>query len=413
MKKYIKTIVALVVILSCIGTYYVQSAIERHSNPSFSINTIAGDEKYIDDVIIGAFYSNSKNGYYAGGTADFLNLTDDGTFYNVEQSFFDSLKGTKFSLDRAFREKHNGLMRGLYYVDNNAVETDDYIAIVEPNHFYYRSNNQYLNVRYLNKHTNKINKIQYDDIRSNNHLIIEDIQIANDEIIVFTKSWEFNEKDELFEFIEAYHFDVNTNSFKEKHTLFLDEKSGNVNFNKLNESESWKPNEYVVYRKTVEHDGVPESSELLAYHVPTGKIEYLNVEGLNENGPQQSEDHEHGDKMVVDVDRVYQFDGSNLYFRQASEAGQPVIKVFNIKQQKLISELPLDFDPVNDPEPVISVKDGLIYVIERDEYGIKNIELSVYDTTTNEFVYEGEIVIDEKDGKKDSILDIQYLQFKY
>jgi hypothetical protein len=400
MKKYWRQLLTIVVMLFGIGTYYAHSAIVAASYPGFEIKTIDGDEKYIKPVIIRALYQT-------GSASEDLQITKDGHIYHGNLSFFEKLKSMPYSYKRRLRDKHGDFMRGVNYAGSNVYESEQYLVIADRNYEKHRGLlNQTIVVRWLDKQSGTSKKISLDV--SGRHFMIHDVQMRSGEIIVFTRGWYNDENRKAVNKEEAFIFDMEKALFKDHETIVSVEGSS-VNVSRLYEMVPWQPSNYVVYRKRAKADVVtaraPDAQleqgndqirdQLYAYHVETGKVETIDLPESLHSGV------------------ANWFDGLHLYFAEIRPE-HTVVRVFNIAERKVINELTLENGHFRSGRPELSVRDGLIYILDRKLDQDHNPNILVFSAETGEMVYRGEIVRQGAENRNDATrLDLHYLGFQY
>lgn len=428
MRKYWKSVVAVLVIISGIGTYYMQSVISAWSLPDFEIKTIEGDEKLIENLVLFGIYDKSSEieynpeKYYEYDPRQYLSITKDGSIYRDSISYLDNLKGTPNTRIRVLRDQYGDFFRGMSFWNDSIYEDEKYLVAAELN--YTRNYGRYesLKVKFLNKETKETYTIT-EKLRLNEHIMIEDVQMNDEEILVFTKSWLFDAENDVHrDFISVYRFNINDKKLISIDELFVNESDLNdldinLDYTFLVDSKSWSPNDYVVVRKfginkNVEDVIFEDEDENVNNH---NKDERVIEEEVNELYAYNVATHEVKQIILPDtVDHTFVsfIDGKNLYF--ASEEPNSIkISIYNIHEEKIINEINIDYVkfPLKDGSslvPSIRIDNGYIYVKEVFVSNNADSTLRVFDAATGDIVYKGEIV---SNSKEDFVIEIYNMDF--
>lgn len=404
-KKYWKTVAALLVILLSLGTYYGSAFIEGRSFPKFQIRTIQGEEALVKPLVIsGNYYADEKISAY-------FQLTENNFTYRHQQSWLSQLKEVPYSYERRLKEDYSSLVRNFGISGLNVVENEDYIAnanfdIIDEWVDGKWQWNGTLYVTAIDKETGKTVKMKH-EVDENDYGAprVRDVKLNGDELIVFSFSWK-QEAGEYVEVIDAYVFDLKQKELKEQKPI-LTADSELASLHMLYDTPHWNAGEYVVIRKIIDKDPADEidrndetseapleteheaeaqvedrlanetvmrQSVLYAYEMKTGNLTELNL-------PETLLSRE-----------VSWFDGERLYFADLIE--NDTITVFNAATEALSQLTITGFDE----PPIISVYDGYLYAVGGSVKPNNPAPLRVYDIESGELVYEGEIL--PKDAKK-------------
>ena len=84
MKKYWITILISLVIVTTIGSYYIQIAMASKNDVSFNIETISGNKEEIENLMLQASYQS-------GDIHRWLNISKDGSTNRLNQSFIEEV----------------------------------------------------------------------------------------------------------------------------------------------------------------------------------------------------------------------------------------------------------------------------------------------------------------------------------
>jgi hypothetical protein len=410
MKKYWKMLSMMLVIFLGIGTFYIHYALAVHSYPNFKIETVEGDPEMVENLAITAYYGVLPY-------ASLLQITNQGSFYRAQESFFDSMKSMPYSYDRKIRDEYKHVLRGIHHGWNTYYEDDQYLVIVSLNTSgYYTQPIREMEIRYLNKESKKTVKTISHRLNRTDFATIHDVQVIGNNIIVFTIGWDYDyEQEKTTVFADTYTFNMAEAKFVEHVTILSDQRE-HIELNPLYESVHWRPMPYIVYRLKEENRGVervqanvdPEApvnetekdvqeakepiNDLYAYHVETGTIKRIEL-------PTELKSLE-----------VNLFDGTHLYFVSSSN-DHTEVKVFNISEERVIHELTIDNGPHEDINHMF-VDNGLLYVFEQENPPSTNASLRIFNMETGEVVYRGEIVREDGKSEEDDVLNVYEINFR-
>lgn len=407
MKKYGKLLSMFIVIVLSIGSFYIHKMWVIASYPEFKLTTVEGDPQLADNVSLGAFY-------YSAHDNSVLRITDQGSAYRDQQSFFGQMKGIPYSYDRKLRDEFGHAMRGMNYGATLVYEDDQHLVLVSLQTIGYNNPIRDIEIRYLNKDSAKTVKTITHRLNNANHLSVHDVQLNGEQIIVFAYGWKKeNNEEHVTLFAETYTFDMEKSTFVEHETILTDSRE-NVNLNYLYESVHWRSKPYIVYR--LKEDGneasgpemtnimlaqpdEPDASEeeatgdepineLYAYHVESGTLERIHLPPT---------------LQAVNVDL---YDGSNLFFVDHLEGGTRVT-IYSIGEKKTVSELMIPLKPGASDERYMIVDRELLYVLDMKDGDAGLATLSIFQAGTGEKIYRGEIVPTDRVSDENSFyLDV-------
>ena len=402
MKKYWKSITIILITVLGIGTFYIQSYISALSLPDFKIETVEGDETFIENIVLVSEYVTDAENVdeYGYGYGQILYLTEDNTIYRNQLSLINEMKGIPETRERFLRDEYSSFFRGINMWNESIYEDEQYLVSADILYNSYRGMSDGVKVKYLNKENGQTESIDY-PLSSNNHLIIDDIQVNGDTILVFAKQWTFREDGHAKEAAYLYKFDMNTNELITTEELYVVEAEPDqyVDISILHDSKSWSPNDYVVYRSIMQRDEAVqeydvedefgdgervqlEDNRLFAYEVATGEMKEVNL-------PESLRDR-----------FVNYFDGSNLYY-VTGDVDELKLAVYSLKEDKIINELEIEYTKYDNARMpgyyMLTVDDGYVYFHETLVTDEGTSFLQVIDTTTGEIVYKGKIVPEKSD----------------
>lgn len=427
LNKYWKSIVACIVIVACVGTYYVSAFIENQSYPSFDIQTVEGDETLIEPIVLSGYYTEDVESFY-------FQLTDDDFLYRHQLSIIDDMRGVPFSYEKRLKDRYRGLIRGSGYAHWDVVENEDYIARTHVDIEHDWKNDYWeweatLHVNVIHKESGKLTKMKYDfdSMKEEDQRppYIDDIQLNDEEVIVFILGSK-REAEVAYAEVDTYTFDLDTRKFKEKKTI-LSEDQEEKSIYKLYQSPYWLNNEYVIYRVVEEtpwaeeepdvreeepehHTGYNEEEQITSDEADSEQAEQKmgsnQLYAYDVNSQQLEEIYLPEELQYREVDL---YDGSNLYFTETTTFRDDTLTVFDVASESIVSEV--QFDGLKPGNQRVFVYDGLIYVTGLEEGDSLTSMLHVYEATTGDRLYTGKVVSEQLKAMDDMYLD--GLQFRY
>ena len=385
MKKYWKTILISFIIVTTIGTYYIQQAMAK--GVSFKIETTSGNKGEIDNLILQASYQR-------GDINRGLHISKDGST-NQSKSFIGELIGRYNPLMfQKYIEEHRNFMRGKELNPGQYFEDEDRLIYTT-----FQSNGRdkglgnlfTLQIDTLDKHTNdsssfEINmpdQVRYDWINE------RDVYVEDGKIKILATSY-LNGEEEL----HIYTVDKNKKEL-EKDSILAKielEERGQASIHIVNDNKKVQNENYILYMvekyKYVDDDKRETISGNMYFY------NYLNNEVKEWTIPAELKPHM---KSMI-------LHGTDIFIPVYSANGLELNR-YNIEKKLWEETLNFKYPSIeNDKEePFLQFTDGKLYLVDRVSDGHLFI---IGDLRTGESLYEGKIIIENKEN-----LDADYSLF--
>ncbi|WP_285399866.1 hypothetical protein [Lysinibacillus sp. fls2-241-R2A-57] len=378
MKKYWKTILISLIILTTIGSYYIQQAMAK--GVSFKIETTGGNTGEIDNLILQASYQSGD--IFRG-----LRISKDSST-NQSGSFIGELMGRNNPLMfQKYIQEHRKFMRGKEANPGQYFEDEDRLIYIT-----FQSNGRKkglgnlftLQIDTLDKNTNdsssfEINmpdQVRYDWINE------QDVYVENGKIKILATSY-LNGEEEL------HIYTVDENKKELEHDSILakleSEEIGQASIRIFNENNKVQNENYFLYmveKYNQLEDSKPEtiSSKMYLYNNRNNEVKEWTI-------PAELKPHT---KSLV-------LHGTDIFIPVYSTNGLELNR-YNIEKKQW--EEPLNFkypSIANDKEePSLQITDGKLYLVNRVSDGHLFL---IGDLRTGELLYEGKIIIENKENR--------------
>ncbi|MFB7160229.1 hypothetical protein [Lysinibacillus sp. NPDC056232] len=385
MKKYWKTILISLIIVTTIGSYYIQQAMAK--GVSFKIETTSGNKGEIDNLILQASYQSGD--IYRG-----LQISKDGSIYQ-SGSFIGELIGRNNPLMfQKYIQEHRSFMRGKLLNSGQYFEDEDrLIYVIFPNDGRKKGRGNFLTLQIdtLDKHTNEsssfeINtpvQVSYDWINE------EDVYVENGKIKILATS-HLNGKEEL----HIYTVDESKKELEQDSILakIESEEIGQASIRIFNEYIKVQNENYFLYmieKYNYLEDDEREtiSSKMYLYNNRNNEVKEWTI---------PAELKPHTKSMILH--------GTDIFIPVHSANGLELNR-YNIEKKQW--EEPLNFkypSIANDKEePFLQITDDKLYLVNRASDGHL---FFIGDIRTSESLYEGKIIIENREK-----LDANYSLF--
>lgn len=385
MKKYWKTILISLIIVTTIGTYYIQLAMAK--GVSFNIETTSGNKGEIDKLILQASYQS-------GDIIRGLHISKDGST-NQNRSFIGELIGRNNPLIfQKYIKEHRSFMRGKELNPGQYFEDEDrliYTTFQSNGRKEGRGNLFTLQINTLDKHTNdsssfEINmpdQVRYDWINE------RDVYVENGKIKILGTSY-LNGDEELHIYtVDENKKELEKDSILAKLTL---EERAQANINIFNDNNKVQNENYLLYMVEKYKYRDDDKRETIS-----GKMylyNYLNNEVKEWTIP---------DKLKPYMKSIF-LHGTDIFIPVRSANGLELNR-YNIEKKQWEEPLNLKYPSIeNDKEePFLQITDGKLYLVDRVSDGHL---FFIGDLRTGESLYEGKIIIENKEN-----LDADYSLF--
>lgn len=367
MKKYWQLLVIAGIIVATISVHYIQVANAAKQNFNFTFETVSGDDKYVDSLVIEANLENENGMVHHSVTIDKDEtiMLDRNRYGYIPEQF------------QQLIDKHKNFMRGKLFNETNYFEDDSKIIYVEEPRGTWELNEgdtYSYQIDLLNKSDNK--KVSF-EVKSElknrfNWITIMNIAVENNEMKLFVRQIKNNGDEEVYiitidlkkqEILSESLVDTVTNDENTRESIELHNSYYNLAQEKYN-----------VYSLT-SYDPNKEG-----FNIISRQVNVLNME-TNEVTPLQLPEGVDYDMQSAVVDNnyfvpVYITDTDTMIYR------------YNIGQQRWL-------DPIIVPHPVavmdtssnnIGSQDGKLYVMNETKKG--NI-LQIFNIESGTTLYEG------------------------
>ena len=382
MKRYISSVLMVVIILLSIGTYYVQVTSYASNLPELTFKTIEGDEKELESVLI-------SGDYIDGNVSEAFRVESNQLKYQKEQSYYENLLGYYDPNYNRLVKEYRSFMRDKEYIDTY-YEDHDNLTFVNMNIDYEnRKFHSTFNIDGLQKKNKEEKSFEIDVPEQEKYedIIIRDVQFAQSKLQIITQNNVSGEKDT----VEIHHYTIDLAGQKivSDETILSEtfDSSNQGHFAMPSKSSVGKANNVVVLalvKGSYSEEGVYKEkkgeSSLFAYYYDTKKLEKIKI-------PNDS------DITFESVESSFTYDEENLYMTGWEEE-MTRIRTFDIDKQKVIN----DFKPKS--VDFTTVKDGR-------NFAITGNEILIADAKTGTTLYKGELVNNSDDQKKDKNQQIQ------
>ncbi|MFF2793791.1 hypothetical protein [Lysinibacillus xylanilyticus] len=382
MKKYWKTILISLIIVTTIGSYYIQQTMAK--NVSFKIETTNGDKGEIDNLIIHASYQ-SVDIYRS------LDISKDGST-NQSESFIRELKERYYPvMFQKYIQEHRKFMRGKEANPGQYFEDEDRLIYTTFSNKEGQGGPFTLQIDILDKKINesssfKINmpdQVRYDWINE------IDVYVVNGKIKILATSY-LNNVEELHLYtVDEYKKELEQDSIIAK----IESDGVNLaNIDIFNDYEKIQNEDYFLYMvekyKYIEDDEREIiSSQMYLYNNRNNEVKEWTI-------PAELKPYR---KLMI-------LQGTDIFIPVRSANGL-VLNRYNIEKKQW--EEPINFKYAsianNKEKPSLQITDGKLYLLDRVSDGHLFL---IGDLRTGESLYEGKIIIENKDK-----LDTDYSLF--
>lgn len=381
MKKYWKTILISLIIVTTIGSYYIQQAMASKKDVSFKIETTNGDKGEIDNLILQASYQNGGNIHH------WLQISKDGSTNQISRTFFrDLVEAHEPLMFQKYIQEYRNFMRGKVLNPGQYFEDEDRLIYTT-----FQSNGRNkglgnlftLQIDTLDKKTNdsssfEINmpdQVRYDWINE------RDIYIENGKIKILATSY-LNGEEEL------HIYTVDENKKELEHDLILakleSEERAQTSINILNDYNKVQNENYILYmveKYKYLDDGERETipSKMYLYNYLNNEVKELTI---------PAELKPYMKYMILH--------GTDIFIPVHSAIGLE-LKRYNIEKNQWEEHLSFKYPSIaNDEEaPFLQITDDKLYLVSRVSDGHF---FFIGDVRTGESLYEGKIINENKEN---------------
>lgn len=383
MKKYWKTILISLVIVTTISSFYIQAAIASKNGVSFKIETTSGNKEEIKNLILQASYQSGDN--YRG-----LDITGDESTDRIGKPYLGGLISSYEPLMfQKYIKQHRSFMRGKELYPGNYFEDESRLIYtnVEEDRKVIEGNPLTFNIDILDKNTNDSSSFEINTpAQASYHWIqVNDVNAENGEIKIFVTGYIINGGEEL----HIYTVDETSKELKHKKMIAKVEQEGEVSsyIQIFNDFEEIQNDNYYLYSlikyayPTENADSEKISSQTYLYNNSTNEVEEWEVPA--DLAPYM-------DLMIVR--------GKELFIPVSSDTGLELNR-YNIEKEQW--EEPLNFNypsTVNtedEDESFLQLTEGKLYFLNRVS---ESHMLFIGDLRSGESLYEGRIISENREN---------------
>jgi len=418
MKRYGKLSVIAVLVVLTIGIYYIQPIFTAETKPEFTISEKKGNQELIEDMTIEGYYY--ENNLFGIGTD--LEITPEGTTYYSNQPYQNQLQGSVSANKKMtqLQKKYRSFMRGKNYFLTNFFEDESILAYAEitTNRFSSVTEESEFKIEVLNKKTEEVLSYSVDFPKTTEYvsIYVEDVQVANNKLIVVTNGYASN-KDDMQDEQHLYSIDLPNEKIEKDEKIQLDlvDVTGKqVQYVELiNEATDIASAKFLVYRVVLEDTQIemeinqgeqeiaPPVYGLIGVNVETGEQFLIDIS--KEVGSQGL-----GDTLPLENTTLYTYKinetSLSIYAYQLDQKELTEVESVALSktQKKALKE-----------GMTMQINEGLAFFVSSSNASDKDMQIMTFDSRSGELVLEG--AIDEKASKsvKRDELGLYGILFQY
>ncbi|AGY81992.1 hypothetical protein [Carnobacterium inhibens] len=418
MKRYVKLIIIAVVILLSIGVYYIQPMFSADERPEFKIIANSGDETLSENMFLKGYYS--ENVMLGMGIGDDIKITPKGTTYYSDSSnrFQSQLSGSDYEKINQLQEDYRSFMRGKEPSLANFFEDDTLLAYAEltTNNYSSVTEDEEFKIEVLNKKTNKESSFSVDLPKSTNYsyMYIEDIEVANNQLIIVTNGYSLNNENEQDEH-HFYSISLPNEKIEKDESLQLDL----VNLD----------GKQIQYVELLSGMNTVQTSKFLVYRVEIGDEQsetelYEDQEIYETTYELIGVNIETGEQFLIDLsDEVgnqalssaFSIEKDILYFYKKNKETITIYTYF-LEQKELremeTAELSEAQKTALKEEITLSVHNGTAFFVNNDKIKGKDQQIMAFDLESGKAVFEGSLIETKKQSATNSELYLYEVNFQ-
>lgn len=412
MKRYVKLIIIAVVILLSIGVYYIQPMFSADERPEFKIIANSGDETLSENMVLKGYYS--ENVMLGMGIGDDIKITPKGTTYYSDSSnrFQSQLSGSDYEKINQLQEDYRSFMRGKEPSLANFFEDDTLLAYAEltTNNYSSVTEDEEFKIEVLNKKTNKESSFSVDLPKGTNYsyMYIEDIEVANNQLIIVTNGFSLNNENEQDEH-HFYSVSLPNEKIEKDERLQLDL----VNLD----------GKQIQYVELLSGMNTVQTSKFLVYRVEIGDAQ-SETELYEATYELIGVNIESGEQFLIDLsDEVgnqalssaFSIEKDILYFYKKNKE-TITIYTYSLEQKELremeTAELSEAQKTALKEEITLSVHNGTAFFVNNDKIKGKDQQIMAFDLESGKAVFEGSLIETTKQSAVNSELYLYEVNFQ-
>ena len=418
MKRYVKLIIIAIVILLSIGVYYIQPMFSADERPEFKIIANSGDETLSENMVLKGYYS--ENVMLGMGIGDDLKITSKGTTYYSEStnSFQSQTSESDYEKINQLQEDYRSFMRGKEPSLANFFEDDTLLAYAEltTNNYSSVTEDEEFKIEVLNKKTNKESSFSVDLPKGTNYsyMYIEDIEVANNQLIIVTNGYSLNNENEQDEH-HFYSISLPNEKIEKDESLQLDL----VNLD----------GKQIQYVELLSGMNTVQTSKFLVYRVEIGDEQsetelYEDQEIYETTYELIGVNIETGEQFLIDLsDEVgnqalssaFSIEKDILYFYKKNKE-TITIYTYSLEQKELremeTAELSEAQKTALKEEVTLSVYNGAAFFVNNDKIKGKDQHIMAFDLESGKAVFEGSLIETKKQSATNSELYLYEVNFQ-
>ena len=418
MKRYVKLIIVAVIILLSIGVYYIQPMFSADERSEFKIIANSGDETLSENMVLKGYYS--ENVMLGMGIGDDIKITPKGTTYYSDSSnrFQSQLSGSDYEKINQLQEDYRSFMRGKEPSLANFFEDDTLLAYAEltTNNYSSVTEDEEFKIEVLNKKTNKESSFSVDLPKGTNYsyMYIEDIEVANNQLIIVTNGYSLNNENEQDEH-HFYSISLPNEKIEKDESLKLDL----VNLD----------GKQIQYVELLSGMNTIQTSKFLVYRVEIGDAQsetelYEDQELYETTYELIGVNIETGEQFLIDLsDEVgnqalssaFSIEKDILYFYKKNKE-TITIYTYSLDQKELremeTAELSEAQKTALKEEITLSVHNGAAFFVNNDKIKGKDQQIMAFDLESGKAVFEGSLIETKKQSATNSELYLYEVNFQ-
>ncbi|WP_373471106.1 hypothetical protein [Carnobacterium alterfunditum] len=402
MKRYGKLSVIAVLVVLTIGIYYIQPIFAAETKPEFTISEKKGDQELIEDMTIEGYYY--ENNLFGIGTD--VEITTEGTTYYSNQPYQNQRQGSVSANKKMaqLQKEYRSFMRGKNHFLTNFFEDESILAYAEitTNNFSSVTEESEFKIEVLNKKTEEVLSYSVDFPKTTEYvsIYVEDVQVANNKLIVVTNGYASN-KDDMQDEQHLYSIDLPNEKIEKDEKIQLDlvDVTGKqIQYVELiNESTDIASAKFLVYRVVLEdtqtememnqgnQEIAPPVYGLIGVNVETGEQFLIDIS--KEVGRQG-------------LENTLPLENTALYTYKINETSLSIY-AYQLNQKELVEVESIALSKTQRKAlkegMTMQINEGLAFFVSSSNALDKDMQIMAFDSRSGELVLEG--AIDEKAGK--------------
>lgn len=369
LKKYSKLLVMGIVIILAMSVHYFQTATALQLNKEkFQIETVAGNESELEDIMLQATYYDSYLSHW-------IYISKDGV-QDVRERGYSSLFTAyqPFQLDR-YLQDYRSFMRGKNFDLSQYNEQDERVIYVNSPYLsreVYKGEQITFEVDVLEKDSQQHTTFTVTALATSNYdwLQILDVYAGKDEIQLLVSS-SLNGRESS---VQLYTISEQAQQIIEQETLLeaKNEKANSSNIMYYGNAFALENAAYYVLQSTMwhfSHETGVENKERGDYHIYSLETKEMTTLPVPDSKNIQTA-----------------FQQGEYFYAVATTLDELTLHRYHLRTKQWEEPLTIKQSFTSDYTPYVQIKDGRLYVATP----VKNTsELAVYDASTAELLYKG------------------------